>query len=292
MHFHYKLKHAWQQLIILIIILAPQLSLLIVSAVTIDQLDASGIADSSNINKIKLQQTIASICFFAIPALIFSVLVVHNRQLALLGFRKPEQPAMLPLSAIGIILSLPLVFWLGEINAKIPLPEGLTKMEDISSDQLATFLKADHVGDILINLLVLAVFPAICEEMLFRGAIQRVMIFLTKNAWIGIIVSAAIFSALHFQFAGFLPRMFLGVLLGIFYWYSGSLWVPVFAHFVNNALQVIAASYAPEFADTNPSVPVLAAVVSGVITLYIVYLFRKKSTTDYNKVYHIPEDQY
>jgi hypothetical protein len=111
------------------------------------------------------------------------------------------------------------------------------------------------------------------------------MINLSRNAWVGIILTSILFSALHLQFQGFLPRMFLGVILGAIYWYSGSLWPSIVAHFVNNAVQVVAVSYAPEYIEKNPSVPILAALISGLIVAFSLWRFRKISDVTYARVY-------
>jgi len=103
------------------------------------------------------------------------------------------------------------------------------------------------------------------------------------------VITAILFSALHFQFQGFLPRMFLGIVLGAFYWFSGSLWPSIAAHFANNALQVIAVSYMPELASENPEAPVLAAVASGIAVWAILWFYSKQSTVTYNKVYRIDD---
>lgn len=91
------------------------------------------------------------------------------------------------------------------------------------------------------------------------------------------------------QFQGFLPRMFLGVILGAIYWYSGSLWPSILAHFVNNAIQVIAVSYSPEYIDKEPAVPVFVALVSGLLIWAILWMFKSFSTVSYQKVYE-PEE--
>ncbi len=122
-------------------------------------------------------------------------------------------------------------------------------LEKDTTKQVQAFLKADNIFDIIINVFVIAFLPAVCEEICFRGALQRIIINLSKNAWLGIIITAILFSALHMQFLGFLPRMFLGIVLGALYWYSGSIWPSVLAHFVNNAVQVVGVSYAPEYVE-------------------------------------------
>jgi membrane protease YdiL (CAAX protease family) len=132
---------------------------------------------------------------------------------------------------------------------------------------VTTLLKATTTFDVLINLLVVAVIPAIFEEMCFRGALQRIMIQMFGNPWTGIVVTSILFSAFHMQFQGFFPRMFLGILLGAVYWYSGSLWANILAHCFFNGIQVVAATYYPSVVNDNPSVPVLVILISAVFVI-------------------------
>jgi membrane protease YdiL (CAAX protease family) len=83
--------------------------------------------------------------------------------------------------------------------------------------------------------------------------------------------------------------MFLGIVLGAIYWYSGSLWPSILAHFVNNAVQVVAVSYAPEFIEKNPPISIIAAIISGLLVWGILWMFKSYSTVTYEKVYE-PEE--
>ncbi|WP_165758876.1 CPBP family intramembrane glutamic endopeptidase [Niastella yeongjuensis] len=193
------------------------------------------------------------------------------------------------LAILGMLMAMPFVLWLGQLNELIPLPEYLTKMEGETTKQVTAILKVRSVWDIVVNVFIIALLPAVGEELFFRGALQRVVIHLTRNPWVGIILTAVLFSALHLQFSGFLPRMFLGIVLGAFYWFSGSIYTSMIAHFANNAVQVIAASYAPEYINKNPQTPVLAAVASGIVVWAILWYFQKQSTVTYSKVYETEE---
>ena len=234
----------------------------------------------------KIVQAFSSILLFILPVLLFARLTFTGNYLYFLGFRNAEKSNMYVLAVVGILLALPFVFWLGDLNQKIPLPDQLIKMEEQSSQQMAAFLKIRSSLDIVINVLIIALLPAICEELFFRGVLQRIIIQMTRNPWVGIVITAILFSSLHLQFMGFLPRMFLGIVLGAFYWFSGSIWTSMIAHFVNNAVQVIIASYVPKYIDKNPETPVLAAVVSGIVIWAILWFFQKQSTITYSKVYN------
>ena len=87
-----------------------------------------------------------------------------------------------------------------------------------------------------------AVAAGITEEFLFRGALQRIIGKWTYNHHIIIWSAAIIFSTFHMQFFGFLPRMLLGAYFGYLLYWTRNIWIPVFAHFVNNAIAVISMS--------------------------------------------------
>lgn len=104
------------------------------------------------------------------------------------------------------------------------------------TEQLTRF---ESVGGLLAGLLVIAVLPALGEELVFRGIIQRRLYTLVGNPHAAIWIAALAFSAIHIQFFGFFPRLLLGALFGYLYYWSGNLWYPVFAHFVNNGFTLL-----------------------------------------------------
>ncbi|MBL7697241.1 MAG: CPBP family intramembrane metalloprotease [Chitinophagaceae bacterium] len=243
------------------------------------------------VSGLKLIQAISSIVIFLLPAIIFARIVSNRQPLSFLGIRPAPVKLMYALSVVGIILAFPFVFWLGEINQLIPLPQWMGDMEREAAKQMQQFLKKGSFFDVFVNVLIIAFLPAICEEVCFRGALQRVVIHITKSPWRGIILTSILFSALHLQFQGFLPRLALGIFLGAIYWYSGSLWLSILAHFVANGAQVIAVSYAPEYIEKNPPVPLYMAILSVLITIGIIWTFKTMSTTSYRNVYESEENK-
>jgi len=148
-----------------------------------------------------------------------------------------------------LILSLfllPVIAWLGHINEQITFPESLQKIEvwmqemEESAKVFTKTLTANSTFPILLtNILIMALFPAVFEEFLFRGTIQP---FFTKwfaNKHLAVILTAFIFSAIHFQFYGFIPRFLLGIYLGYLLIWGKSLWLPIIAHFMHNAVSII-----------------------------------------------------
>jgi membrane protease YdiL (CAAX protease family) len=153
-------------------------------------------------------------------------------------------------------------------------------------DQLATltqrFLYMPSAVDLAINLLMIALIPAIGEELLFRGCLQPIFGRLAKNAHVGIWLAAIVFSAIHLQFYGFIPRMLLGALFGYLYYYGNSLWYPILGHFLNNGSAVVAVfiyqqnglSVAEAMKqDGAGRFHLIGVVLSAAISIFLLYKF-------------------
>ena len=233
----------------------------------------------------KLQQVVASIGIFALPSCLFAFMTTYGSISGFLGFRRPQLPTFYAIGVLLLLLSFPFEGWLGQLNRHIPLANWMVSAEKEAAGKMGDFLRVNSPVDIVINIIVIAAIPAICEEICFRGALQRVLIQCFNSPWAGIVFTGAFFSAFHLQFQGFLPRMFMGILLGAAYWYSGSLWVSILAHFFTNAVQVIAVSYYPKMIDEDPYVPVYWALLSLAIVLALLSVMRRRSTTSYVEVY-------
>lgn len=239
----------------------------------------------------KLAQAFSTIVIFGLPALLYSRKTFRTHPLENLGFRPAEKSIFYILGVVLLLAALPLEGWLGMLNKQIPLPGWMIRMEKDTNQQVIAFLQIHHSYDIVINVFVIAVLPAIFEELCFRGAFQRILIDIFKSPWTGIVVASAFFSAFHMEFQGFLPRMMLGILLGAAFWYSGSLWTSILGHFFFNGIQVIAASYYPKMINDNPSVPVYVGLLSLVTISALLFVMRRQSTATFDKVYN-PADNY
>jgi uncharacterized protein len=139
----------------------------------------------------------------------------------------------------------------------------------------------ESIGGLLVGLLVIAVFPAIGEELVFRGLGQRMFQGLTGSPHAGIWIAAFLFSFIHLQFYGFFPRFLLGALFGYMYYWSGNLWYPIFAHFVNNGFTLIMLYlYQQRATDLNveatESVPLVTALLALLVTIALLFYFRKR----------------
>ena len=156
-----------------------------------------------------------------------------------LGVRRLPDPMLTGLTVLLMTVSLPLVLFLLNINQMVPLPESLKIAGEEANEAIKSLLQMDDIGELFANLILIALLPAIGEELMFRGVVQQQLMRRIANPWVALLISAAIFSFVHLQFDGFLPRMFLGLLLGWLYWRTHNFWVPAAAHFFNNGLQVV-----------------------------------------------------
>jgi membrane protease YdiL (CAAX protease family) len=194
---------------------------------------------------IKFYQFLNQLGTFILPVLLYSYFV-SAEPMSYLKLTKKPKTIVLSVSFLIIFTILPFINYLEEINQSLQLPELLSGIEEWISDkeQKAAFLteviiKTNTFPGLLLNLFIVALVPAIGEELLFRGILLKLMKDITKNAHWAIIISAALFSAFHLQFYGFLPRFTLGLILGYLFIITGNLWVPIFVHFINNAAAVI-----------------------------------------------------
>lgn len=250
-------------------------------------------SDPQTLVIVRGQLIIQFLSFFLLPAFLFARFCDREPG-QWLGLRSANLVYYI-LGAIVLIVALPLVDWTGTINHKL-IPENtaigkwMKQAEELGARQVEFLLKRHNIKDLLLNLLFVAVFAGIGEELFFRGVLQRLFIKLFKSAWPGIILAAFIFSAFHFQFYGFIPRFILGILLGLIYWYSGSLWPAIFAHFAYDAFAVVMIYFYPDLAG-NENVTVsmgnqlMMAIISAAAVVGILVLMKRRSTTTYEAMY-------
>lgn len=201
--------------------------------------------NSENIGFYKFLQIFNHLGMFVIPSLIFAFLVNTNLSKYLRINKLPKLFTVLS-GILLIIVCMPLINWLMTINNMLKLPEALSGMEKWmrkteDSAELITnlFLNVNGIGALLINIFMIAVIPAVGEEFLFRGVLQKQFKLWFGNIHLAIFVATFLFSAMHMQFFGFIPRLVLGLILGYLFYFSKNLWIPIIVHFFNNAIAVV-----------------------------------------------------
>ena len=305
MNTYQKYKPAWLQLVIFMtltigIFFALSFIAVFIIAKAYDiaplQLTTMDLSDPAVLSASKLFQSVSALALFLFPSLVFAYLS-DSRPLHYAGLKRPDPWIYYVIAVIVILACFPMVSWLGELNEQIHLPRSMEQTEKLLRDAEARnnefirkFLVMRTPVDLVNMLLILALLPAVAEELFFRGILQRIFIQMSRRPWIGIIITAILFSALHGQFLGFIPRLVLGIVLGALYWYSGSLYPGMIAHFLNNAVQIIVVYFNPELMDKDPDFAVGLIAGSTLVVVALTFWMSKISQTSYAEVYDTDDD--
>lgn len=198
------------------------------------------------VSTLYLVQNVSAAGSFLLPAWLFARRVAPGHAAGFLGCR-PTPPAAYLLGLAAFLTLLPWInattTWnLEALQSWQSSPLGLffKQMSERNEALLQMFLNQTDMGAFGLNLLTLALMPAVCEEFFFRGCLQSFLTAHTRHPQTGIWLTALIFSLLHLDPVGFLPRLFLGALLGYVFAASRSLYPGILLHFLNNASVVVA----------------------------------------------------
>lgn len=199
--------------------------------------------DPSYVAASKMIQIFGSLGTFIIPAILFSYLF-SGAPFSYYDFREPLDAGALIFTLLMMVSVIPLINYLAEINMKMDFPiEALDlvmrTMEGEAEKIIGAFTSTRTLWGLALNLLMIGVLAAVGEELIFRGLLQDLLHKMVKNIHVAILITAVFFSAFHFQFFSFLPRLVLGIILGYLMYLGRSIWFPILAHFINNAMGVI-----------------------------------------------------
>lgn len=216
--------------------------------VLILDLDFNSLMSNQNLSSneyLKILQLFTAVGIFIFGSLSFVYLFGDNPY-RYFGLNKLPNLKHLAFAIIIMLLFQPFVSFLGYLNSIIYFPESLAYIEDyLKSMQEANFatmlkiLSFDSFSEYIFIFILIAIIPAIGEELFFRGVLQPLIIKSSKSIHLGIFITAVVFSLFHMDFYGFIPRLFLGILLGYLYLKTENIWISAAAHFANNALAVI-----------------------------------------------------
>jgi membrane protease YdiL (CAAX protease family) len=221
--------------------------------------------------------------FLIVPGLY--LFIVNKKSLDFLKSKNRMWSTPLLLSIALVVSILPIISLLIEFNSSISLPSWLSKaetyfkeVERLRQQMTSVLFLFTGVSDLIMMIVVAAIIPGVVEELFFRGVIQTQFQNTLINHHSAIFFSAFIFSAMHFQFYGFIPRMILGLILGYMFYWSKNIWYPVLAHITNNTLGVLGIYFFgreilhPEN-GTLPSIPFV--VISLLVTIFIISRLRQ-----------------
>ncbi|MGZ5282943.1 MAG: CPBP family glutamic-type intramembrane protease [Bacteroidia bacterium] len=250
------------------------------------------------INGLKIIQIFSQIGLFALPALLLPKMLFLVNPFKYTGLQGRAPIILYILSLLSLYALLPMLDLIITLNQKMDLPAALQGVEDWMRKSEETngkltmhFLYMPTIWYFIGNIFVVALLPAFAEELFFRGFVQRTLYSWWRNKHVAVIVSAAFFSFIHFQFFGFFPRMFLGMLLGYLLLWSGDLKLSIFVHFLNNFTSLLMAYLSQDkLKDYDINAPsadypfyvYFLSAIAGAFLLYQLYRFshKKRSADD------------
>ena len=201
--------------------------------------------EGNSLAALKFMQIINHTGIFLCTGLLYQYLV-NGSAVKGTGFIKIPDGRELFLMIMILVTTLPWISSLYQWNRSLSLSSFqeleriLQEAESEARQLMDVFLREPTPAGIAVNLLMVCVLPAVGEEILFRGVLQNLFRQWWKNGHLAVWISALLFSAIHMQFYGFFPRMALGVILGYMVLFTGKLWLPVIAHFLNNFMAWVA----------------------------------------------------
>jgi len=243
---------------------------------------------TSNINSLKIIQFFSATGTFIFPAVMFAR--QESDPLSYLKLNSPFKLNLLIAAVVIFFVFTPFFEWTIVWNEGMKLPPFLNDLEvwmRNKEDELAVMTKQLLVMkspiDLIVNLVVIAILAGVSEELFFRGCLQQLLIGWTKNYHLGIWIAAIIFSVIHVQFYGFIPRMLLGALFGYLFYFSKNLLIPMLAHTINNGMAVIGAyqlqlsGQSLDKLDNQMTFPAYAAYLSLIMGVFLLIVYRKLS---------------
>ncbi len=248
----------------------------------------SGAIHSNDFAFLRYLLLMQDISLLAIPSVVILVLMKSESSAGIAELKIPKFSGIVLVIILAFCI-FPVTSFTGQINSAMHLPVWLSgvehwmiEKEDKANSLIDMLITSDTFLSMMLNLLIIALAPAIAEEFIFRGVFQKIFYNLFRSPHLAIWFTAFIFSALHFQFFGFIPRFILGLVFGYLFLWSGTLWLPVISHFVNNAFPVILAyTEGIEKLNTPIDVPLWKQAIGlplpVIIGLVILYYFKNKS---------------
>jgi uncharacterized protein len=221
---------------------------------------------------LRVYMSISQLLTFVVPGFVF-LFVFEKSRWARFRPGGGWNPGSVGASLLFLVASLPIVLAVFHANQQLMEWVGITPGAESISGPVRAVLRMDHEGELLFNLLLVAVLPAVGEELIFRGLLMRFFQKALQSVHLGIWLSAMLFSFMHFQAEGFLPRMVLGLVLGYTFQWTATLFVPMILHFFNNGFQVVSiyvgrAEWSEMQIHETPQAPIWVVIVAAV-SLYL-----------------------
>ncbi|MCK5782233.1 MAG: CPBP family intramembrane metalloprotease [Flavobacteriales bacterium] len=238
----------------------------------------SSLSVSDEITFYRFNQPFQTIGIFLVPSLLIKYLLDKR---STFHFSSYSLSFSLVFASIILMFMLkPTVSWFAYINSTVDfsflgdIGVYLMDMSILLSEKVSLITQSHSNTELAINLLVIAVIPAISEEFFFRGLVQNYLITISKKPHLSIFISSLIFGMIHFNIQGFLPILFLGLILGYIYYYTQNIWVSIIAHFVNNAsLLVFISQNSNNMSEIDFESPSTNSIIFSVVMSFALMFF-------------------
>lgn len=245
-----------------------------------------------NANEVRLIQFITTLFFFFLPAFFYAK-ICHKNAFKHLGFIKMPSPQQLIIVFAIMFFALFIVGSLAEIWQQIPFPENwqlkFKAAEEMYNKQMQVMARMNNVWDYIISISIVALLPAVFEEVIFRGALQNLLSRWLKAPIWAIVITAIIFSAIHGSYDGFVPRFVLGFVLGWLFYRTGNIWVSIAAHFINNGIGITMLYFyskpgkPTDLSKIDERFPIWLGAVGVIAVIGLLYAFDKVSKKEIDR---------
>lgn len=204
-----------------------------------------GLVGGATLERLRWAVVLQDLVIFMLPT-VMTFLIAANRPWRLMGVDRAPGWFGVISTLFTLVVAIPAMNLIVAWNESVHLPDSMARLEELLRTYEATagamvegLLGGTGVGDLLVSVLIIGILTGVAEECFFRGGLQSILMRIFPNPHVAIWVAAVVFSAIHMQFFGFVPRLLLGAFFGYLYWWSGSLWLAVAAHAFNNSLVVL-----------------------------------------------------
>lgn len=250
--------------------------------------------DPENVNAMRLMQAVGTLLIMFVPAWLYAT-ISWRKPAFWLGFNDKFNLKQLVLAIVIILCASLVASSLADISKAVvsnfpDLNATARRMEDTYNEQVIAMSNLRSWPEYFAAVVLMALLPAIFEEVFFRGAMQNIMIRWMRNAAVAIIVSSLIFSIVHYSIYLFLSRALLGLVLGLLYYYSKNIWLPIIAHFFNNGLAVTQMwilklnNKNVDVEALDPAIPWYVGLLGAVALFFLFRLYQKYSAENRNRV--------
>ena len=251
-------------------------------------------AKPENVNYTRAIQLVGTFSLMFIPAILFSLLV-NGPKIWWMGFNQYLNARQVFFGFLLIffanIMALPITDFTKSVISHYPaLNHYAAGLEDEYNKQVAVLSNLKGWGEYIVAIFIIAFFPALFEEIFFRGALQNLLVKWWKNAFLGILVTAILFSLIHLSVYLFVSRLILGFILGLMFYKTKNLWVNIIAHFLNNLIAVTQMFYLGKEGKTvdvhkmDPDVTWWGGVLAFILILFFTLLLDKYSRTNVERI--------